>query len=782
MLFLQQVSNSTILSARQGGPRGAASAACAISAIALLAAGAAPAWAQDTATTAQQQPPAGEGDTTAAPADQAEIVVTALKRSESVLKVPAAINVLQGDALKTMGVQDVRDLQNVVPGLNIDRSPFGLSVNIRGVTTTDNTSKGEQGVATTIDGVYIGRPAQLGQSFFDVERVEVLRGPQGTLYGRSATGGALNIITHAPVDHFEAYGKVEYGNLDTERVEGAINVPVASWLAVRAAGSYNHQDGYYLPADGSAARGTTDNVTGRFSALFTPLSELTARITVTTGHIGGTRTAAARYDLVTAGASFADLRPVLGNPFGAKTDEDFTNINGEVNWDLGPATLTYVGGHQYFRSGDLNSSTNNPVANYQGPPPVVPTYNWSFYRGKVKSDQHEFRASNSNPGFIDYVVGANYYIETINESDHNWSAPVSNPTAAGSRNAVNAVNTTRHKSWGVFGQATVHLTDALGIVGGLRYSNDQVGRNGTFAAGAGPTPFSIWPNPQGTPCQVPQDCIGTPNNALQKASKVTWRAGLNYQIDNSNLLYASIATGYKAGGFNDFDAATGTVGEYTPEQLTAYEAGYKGRPAPWLQLTSAAFYYDYSKLQISSLLNINGNFVIYTRDVPAEIYGWENEVTFTPGRSTSISLSANFEHSKFKRFMAGLTQNVDYSGKSIDKTPAFVATATLNQSFDLGSGYALRFRGFTKYSSSYTLTDFVTPFRYRQGSFTRSDASLTLAAPKDSWYLQAFVQNIENDYQAVAAPGNVTSTAPAGATWGISEPLLAGVRLGFKLG
>lgn len=767
---------------------------CAISLLAMSLATASPTFAQDPQQSTpagaavgpeQQQPPQGTGATSqesGSPDASKDIVVTALKREQSVLKVPAAINVLQGDSLKTLGVQDVRDLQNVVPNLNIDRSPFGLSVNIRGVTTTDNTSKGEQGVATNIDGVYQGRPAELGQSFFDIERIEVLRGPQGTLYGRSATGGALNIITKAPVDRVEAYMKFEGGNLDTERVEGAINVPVTDWLAVRASGAYNHQAGYYVPSDGSQERGITDNATGRFTAIAHVTPDITARVTVTTGHIGGTRTAQADYGLVTRGATFNSLRNVQGNPFGAKVDENFTNINGELNWDFGPVTATYVGAHQYFHANDLDSTTNNPIANYQGPPPVVPSYNWGIYRGVIKTDQHELRFANSNPGFLDYVIGGNYYKENIDESDHSWAAPVTDPTFAGSRNATDAVNTTQHESFGFFGQATAHVTEQLGVVAGLRYSHDKVTRNGTFASGAGPTPFSLWPNAQGTPCSAPyDDCIGTPNNASQTDGQVTYRVGLNFQLDPYNLFYASVASGYKAGGFNDFDPATNTVGQYQPEKLTAYEIGYKGRPFNWLQFTSSAFYYDYSRVQISSLLNLRGNFVIYTRTVPAEIYGWENEATISLSRNTSISLSGAYEHSKYKQFYAGLTQNVDYSGRSLDKTPAFVGTTTINQSFDLSSGYALRLRGFTKFSTAYKLTDFVTPFQYLQGSFTHSDASITLAAPNDRWYLQGFVQNIENDYQAVAAPTNVTSTAAGGATIGVSEPRFYGLRIGINL-
>ncbi|MEM8921245.1 MAG: TonB-dependent receptor plug domain-containing protein, partial [Pseudomonadota bacterium] len=177
-------------------------------------------------------------------ARQDVVVVTALKRETVLEDTPLALSVLDGEALDVAGVESIVDLQNVAPSVQIGRSDFGVTINVRGVTTTDQTSKGDQGIAFNVDGVTIGRPREMGTAFFDVARIEVLRGPQGTLYGKSTTGGVINVVTNRPSQEFGGSVDLEYGDYDTKRVEGAINIPVTDQFAVRGAVAYNERDGY----------------------------------------------------------------------------------------------------------------------------------------------------------------------------------------------------------------------------------------------------------------------------------------------------------------------------------------------------------------------------------------------------------------------------------------------------------------------------------------------------------------------------------------------------------
>ncbi|WP_408589033.1 TonB-dependent receptor [Novosphingobium sp.] len=765
-------------------------------------------------------------------ADTGEIIVTALKRAESVLKVPAAISVVGGGDLKTAGVNTVTDLQNLVPGLNIGTGGFGVNISIRGITSTDQTSKGELGIAYNVDGAFVGRGQEQGLPYFDIERVEVLRGPQGTLYGRSSTGGAINVITKKPViGAFEGYGKFEYGNYNTFRGEAAINMPVNDRIAIRLAGNFNARDGYLKPqgfsivdtnavpptnsytfAPGSQkAKNDQSDQTGRVSIVIKPSDDVTFTGIATIGHQGGVGPGLALLDSLDAGGS--RQFDILANPVPAFQDTNFQNFVGMLNVRFGGAQLDLLASHQHFKDHTQVTSTNNPLANTTGagPSPVFPgssAFTLADYQGVFDTTQLEARISNADPGTLDYVAGANYYYEKTNESDHNWSAPVGTPLDTMTyQNGIDPLNTTTHKSYGFFAQGTYHVTPQLGVVAGARYTHDETVRVGTFAVpffnpalGSPFSPGSAWLDPDGQPCHYPNDCVGNPNNGNQSDSKVTWRLGLNYQITPKDLLFASVSTGFKAGGFNDFDPSTGTTAPYGPEMLTAYEVGYKGKPIQGLTLTSDFYYYDYSKQQFNSLVFFGPGGtppgVLYTAIGRSHSYGWENEFSYQVGRDTTISGNLTLSHSKVDDLSTGRvsTNQFQYAGQPLDRNPKFTATGVINHSFELGGGARIKLRGLIKYSASYLLTDLSNVVQFRQKSYTRSDASITYAAAGDRFTVQAFVENIENKLQKTAVTsnyagayggtnGNFVPSAeaiPNSLAFGVNSPRFYGIRLGAK--
>jgi iron complex outermembrane receptor protein len=706
-----------------------------------------------------------------------EVIVTAQKRAEVASKTPIAITAYSGDALKNQGVVSVADIQNIAPSVNIGKDGFGVNINIRGVTTTDTTSKGEQGIAFNVDGVPLGRPTEMGLAFFDVQRVEVLRGPQGTLYGKSSTGGAINVITNKPSQHFEASADGELGSYNTRRANLMLNVPANDQLAFRFALNANKRDGYIDLSQGDTSSGTRarndeDNLNGRLSMLYKPNADFSWLMTYTAGQVRGEGQGAVPYLTVINNSGKAQLQ-AFANPFGGGTHEDYGNLSTQLDAGLGAVHATLVAAHLHFEADDRTSSTNDPDGNTSGP--ASGFYAWREYAGTVNTDYAELRFSNANKGRLDWVVGLNYAREDIHESDHNWNAPIATPTYADSQNGIDPVNQTVHASSGVFAQATWHVTDRLNLTAGARESKDEVRRDGTFAAGPGP-----WPDPQGNTCVAPSDCIGTPNNGYQSAKKPTWRLGADYQVAPNQMIYASVATGYKAGGFNDFDPSTGGSGAYAPEQLTAYEAGYKGRLLPNLQYNTDVFYYDYSSSQVSSLENIQGNFVIYTRSVPVKISGWENELHWRPTANDTVDASLVFESSHYVRFMAGLLADVDWSGRSLDKTPGTAGTFGYSHVFDLPDDRNIVFHVQSKYSSAFLLSDIQNALQYKQRPFTRSDMTLTYNLKGGDMYVQAYVKNLENKVQMLAAPGNYNAAVPLSASVGVTEPRMFGVRFGAR--
>ena len=759
------------------------------------------------ASAAQAQQAAPTTDAKADPAN-GDIVVTAFKRSESSLKVAAAIAVLGGGDLKTVGVTTVNDVQNMVPGVVIGNGSFGTSVSIRGVTSSDETSKGELGIAFNIDGAFVGRGQEQGVAFFDIDRIEVLRGPQGTLYGRSSTGGAINVITKKPVlDKFEGYATLEAGNYDTKRAEIALNIPVSDTLAVRVAGNSNDRDGYLKPTDATVTGATGSNTlsaagqpakndqhdrTGRLSLLFRPGDAFSATLSATLGHIGGVGSGGALLSNLNAGGATAFQ--ILPNPIPAWQNENFANFNAQVNAKFGSTQLDVLASQQHFSDHSQITGNANPYDTGSATAPGV--FLLDQYSGVFNTTQFEARLSNVNPGLIDYVAGANYYHEQIHESDHNWKAPVDTYTDYTTWiTAIDPVNTTTHKSYGIFGQATLHATQKIALIAGLRYSNDENGRVGTFAVNS-------------TSCTYPNDCIGGPNSGNEKDSKLTWKVGLNYQLNPANLFYASVATGFKAGGFNDYDPKTGAAAvPYGAESLTAYEIGYKGRPMTGLTLTSSAFYYNYSADQINGLALFVGSGgvtgVLFTQLAPVDIYGWENEARYQIDKNTAVSIGAAYEHSRIRSLETGylgyLTGNfANWTGYSLPNLPSITINGSITHAIDLANGAQLRLRAATKYSASYLLSDYANAVQYRQSPFTRSDASITYATDGDRLTVQLFVQNIENKLQKTFGPNgynggygaftgsaatpeaNGTSFPTGSVNFGVSMPRLFGVRLGTK--
>ncbi|MEM6746326.1 MAG: TonB-dependent receptor [Pseudomonadota bacterium] len=731
--------------------------------------------------------------------DEDVITVTALKRETVLGDTPLAVSVLDGEGLDEAGVQTILDLQNVAPSVQIGRNDFGVTVNIRGVTTTDSTSKGQQGISVNADGITIGRPREMGTAFFDVERIEVLRGPQGTLYGRSTTGGVINIITKRPEPTFSAGADAEYGNFDTTRFEGFVNVPVTEKLALRGAFAYNERDGY-LPADvGDQSYNDQDDLTFRFSGLYEFNDTTSLFVTSSFGNIAGTgagsvpvsnllpvgRGVAANEVVEVDSLSGESERTVVAVPDALvpELDEDFINFTSEFNTEIKGVAFTYLFGHRNYDVDSFSAETLDPSA-LPGPPPPLFVYDWGQYVGTAITDQHEVRLANANPGRLNWIVGYNWYREDLNESDHRWSAPVFDPTREASISAIDVLNSTDQESSGVFGQIDYALLDNLNFTVGARYQEDEVTRRGTFAVG----PNQV--DRDGNPCVFPNNCIGDRNDGDQSDEKITWKVGLDWKPTDDTLVYASVATGYKAGGFNDFDPATGGVAPYDPEELISYEIGFKGEILPNLNWESAAFYYDYSDAQITSLVNVAGNVVIFTQIAGVEVFGWENDFTWEPTRQDTVRFGFSLMSGEYTDYTAGAREEggfppvgavfSDWSGRSIDLVSDLTARFEYTREWNLPNGGTVLGRVASRYDSGYLVSNFTDAFQFKQDAYTRSDANLTYTAPDDRYSIGMFVRNLENDVQITRAPVGFAPGAERTAGVNVTEPRVYGVRVGFE--
>lgn len=710
---------------------------------------------------AQQSSASADGD----------IVVTANRVESLASKTPISLTAVGGDALRTSNVTNPLRLTEIVPSLNIIRND-GLQVTLRGVSSADRTERGDPSVPILLDGIYIARRQFTEVSFYDIARVEVLRGPQGTLYGRNTTGGVVNIITNKPGSSFAAGGNLTYGNYDTLQADGFINVPVNDKIAIRASGIYDKRDPYQIRAFNSPYNGKAfkNNFGGRLQALIDVSDDLSVLLRADYARLRGDPN-----DEVSSSNFFRGAHPFGGSPgaFAAnvynagsadrrttyapftqqgRSDNELYGFEAEINWTLGDAvTFTYIPSHRVFNT-DLARDIN-----FDG----TPTGNVSRYDlGHGTQDSHELRLATIGAGPLKAQVGGNYFRE---KSDFNlcFINLGSSPYLCFARTP------TIQESYGIFGQATYSLTDTLRVTGGLRYSHD----NKELVGGG--------TRNQQAPIYNPQTDVEFPSRAARSWSKLTWRAGLDFDLDNRTLLYATVSTGYKSGSFND-----GIDGQtpddqlyYRPETLMSYEVGFKTRTADGnLRLQGSAFYYDYKDLQLSYIGTFNGAPAgITTNAGKARIKGLELEGVATPSRRNRLDFNLSLLDAEYSRYLplgAGTTPSLD--GYPLDRSPKIALSAGYTYTLPLGDAGNLQASVRTKLSSSYAILVPVAPVTfYIQPSYTKTDATLTYNAPEDRYFVQGFISNIENEILVNSVSTFNTST--------FSEPRTYGVRVGFKL-
>jgi iron complex outermembrane recepter protein len=723
----------------------------------VLAMAAMPAWAQEAADE---------------PAD-GDIIVTATRSETLLSKTPIAMTAIAGDDLVQAGITNPTQLEESVPNLSIVRGN-GLQITIRGVTSTDGTEKGDPSAAFMQDGIYLARPQAQEVSFFDLERVEVLRGPQGTLYGRNSTAGVVNVISARPKFEFGGSVDATYGNFDNINGTAVINVPVGETLAFRAAANYDRRDNYLI--DGNAGDGIgfdpfKDNKTIRLSALFKPSDALSLLIIGDYSTIKGNPTNTVStgnfYNNIISGARPTFERPNFINPTNSAArlvsiaqgqqafrDNTEKGVMGELNYDMGIATLTYLGSYR--------ESDRTEFSNFAGGPVTAD------FVGQYWQTSQELRLAFGGDGPLQAQVGAYYFKEKSGIAFflNNLLGPNTrfgfpqDPTIA------------ENKS--LFGQATFELASDLKITAGVRYSRDLKSRVGKTVLDVYDSVVDSYTIGNLIVRNVFQD-----NNAKRTFSKITWRAGIDYDT-SLGLVYASVSTGYKAGGFND-GCETGTAPTcalpaaalyYDPETLTAFEAGFKLRFSSEFRLNTSVFHYDYKGLQLSQVANVcGGPCQVTTNAAVAKVDGVEIDAQIQPTDNFALRLALNYLDARYNVFIP--TPGVDLAGRPLARSPKWSWNAGMNYTMPVGEGKVVADASIRS-RSRYDLTDLANYAYFYQPAHTKTDLSLTYNAPDDRFYVGAFVENLENDLVVTSA-----STGGFGSVT-FSDPRTFGVRAGFK--
>jgi iron complex outermembrane recepter protein len=745
---------------------------------AVTAFAAAPAFAADSDTATS---------TGASEGELQEVVVTAEKHSTDVQKTPIAMTVVQGAAIEQAGVVDMKGLSTLAPEINVVTNTVYTQIGIRGVSSQDITETADPAITVGIDGEYLGHPIALNTTMFDISRVEVLRGPQGTLYGKDSTGGSINIITNKPdTSKFSGMLSAGGGNYSTFDSQGVVNIPLSDTFAVRAAFMTSRHGGYTDNAP--AGHGDTGDVkAARVGFLFDTHERFSAYLAGEYVNIDqssqsqfGIPVAASDADASGqfAGAP-AHFNPSLptGSGYPLPSIGTFKSnqsvLRGQLNYRFDWATLTYVGGYR-----DSRTSALQPLQGY------ITSTSFGFSADdntlNFKTQNHELRLSGGSEATVFWQAGV-FYSWDVQDVESGIFLPANTVPAFFPPFLDNAyVNyfllpRITSSSTAEFGQISAHMTDQLKLKVGARYTHDAKTRFGYVF----PFGFAMYPN-RPTMADVATTSGVAPDGGSGTWNKLTWMAGLDYQLAADNLLYAKVATGYKSGGFDNFVAQ---FGPYKPESLTDYEVGSKNRL--WnerLQVNVGAFYYDYTNLQTPVFLSTTGG--SHTENAgKAKEYGLETDLLAALTKNDTVRLTANYLFAQFEELNAsmnlatsGASAPVSLAKKSPIQAPKWTIAAGINHKWQLPNAAVLAIDLSTRYKSDYYLTAFNWQAD-RQSAHTISDASLTYSSDRDVWDVSAYVHDIENkrelDYSAFTGGGiNVYN-------WIFGPPRTFGGRVAF---
>jgi iron complex outermembrane recepter protein len=682
-------------------------------------------------------------DTTEA-SESAEIIVTAQRRSESVQDVPIAITALSGDDLAEAGIQDTESLSTLTPGLLVQRSVVG-QIRIRGIGNENYTIAGDPGVAVHSDGVYVARASAGLFDLYDINRIEVLRGPQGTLYGRNATGGVINVIPNAPDDELGGALSATYGNYNMIRVDGFVNLPLSDGLSARVSGLGHFRDGYIENTNADArARGFGDLDNRDVFALRGQLAydndgPFTARIAVESVNDGSNLSpykylnrpnALPTADFGGGALAFTrDFRRVVNQGFelnlpgtnrSVGDDGDVFTTNQlaatlHMAYDFGDVNLASITGYRRTRFNWLNDGDGSDV----------------FYVNYIQQDftkqwSQELQLSGGSDS-LEWLVGGYYFRET---GDSFIALPF--PFGANLPFYITIDGTARTRALAAFGEVRWRPTDALTLTLGGRYSDERRSAAYRYEINFG-APFVANPD------------LADTFNAF------TPRAVINYALNDDVNIYASVTRGFKSGGFNLLAIQPG----FEPETLWSYEGGVKtsfdgGRGF----INATVFYTDYKNVQVQQIVNLQS---VLTNAAAATIKGAELEFGYRQQFGFEAGGSVAYLDATYDAFCTGdptqpaaaispgcnAANPIDLTGNRFPRAPRWTLSSYIGYTADLGSTGSLNARVDARYQSLTYFTQFNRPL-ISQNGYSLFNARVTWTSANDMFSLSGWINNLTN--------------------------------------
>ncbi|ALJ12099.1 TonB-dependent receptor [Sphingopyxis macrogoltabida] len=671
-----------------------------------------------------------------------DIIVTANRREQSLLSVPIAISAVAGDALASKGITNSANLQDAVPNLQIS-SPYGNTqpnFSLRGISVANEYNSNQASpIGVYIDDVYMASRTSHGMGLFDLDRVEVLRGPQGTLFGRNTTGGAINFITRGPsLSGSNGYAEAGYGNFNTITAQAAVEATlIEDQLGLRIAGNYLKSDGLIdnvFPGGRDPNRQNT--LQGRATLRFNPGGgPLDIKIKAYGGRDHGTQ--AAIHGLLTArtGLKFFEVNE---NRIGLNRTDAY-GIAATISYELSPS-LSFTS----ITSRDGGSQLIQQAAD--GAPIDILDVWW---KSKYQQFSQEARFNYGADGLN--LVGGFFYGWDRVVTDNDFA--IGQALGPGVDGGFFQHYRQERRSYAVFAQGDYEIADGLTLTLGARYTWDRSKyRDGFAYLYAGYVDTAKTPIATTVPCAgQPGTCAYDPDARFASNGRdnaLTGRVSLSYQFDAGPLVYASYNRGYRSGAFNGGSyTSSGGINYVDPERVNAYEFGAKGRLADnRLTYSAAAFYYDYSKQQLQDLRP--GPVGILVNAPKSEVYGAELETNWRASDALTLNLAVGYLHATYKELVL---QGADIAGNDLPFAPRWTAQAGADiRLFDTGDA-KLTFSPNVAYFSR----QFFSPLNevnapgtgqqnaeLQQGSYAKVNATLALEIGR--FTVKGFINNAFN--------------------------------------
>lgn len=643
-----------------------------------------------------------------------EIVVTAQRRSERLQDVPVTVTAFGAAQIEESHIVGVQDIITRTPGLSFDAFPASEPrLFIRGIGSSDRGSGGDPSAAVFLDEIYLGRPSAIAFDVFDIERIEVLKGPQGTLYGRNVVGGAINVITRAP-DLADFAGALEgtLGSYDRRELAGMINLPFADGAAaLRLSGSVRKHDGYTTSTVTGGDLEAGDTRSARAQLLLEPNDRLRIHLTADTTTDRGT--GPANHVLST---SRPDRYPLSLDPskslatIDGRQDRDTHGLRAEASWSLPFARLSYLGSHRevdYESYYDFDGS--NGTRGIEG--------------GDTEHSEltsHEVRLLSPDDSQATWVLGVYSYRAKTDRA-------VSNNTFnfAGRERVTQE---SKLESYAVYGDITYPVTDRLNLVAGVRYTKDE---KAYHIVNLGPQQFQT---------VFPLDAT-----ASVSFDAVTWRVGADYHIAPDHMVYAMVSRGFKSGGFQDAPSSPeAAVTPFDPEYATQYELGLKqqffDRALTW---NNSIFLIDYTDLQTGQTVGLSK---LTNNAGAATIKGYETSLAWRIGAGFDLAANYAYTDATFDDFATVDDNNnpINLAGNRLSRTPRNKLTVSPSYALELANGGEVRATAEYRYESLiYDDNSNLEPEVRQPTEFIDANAGYT--SPDGAWTFSVWGKNLTDE-------------------------------------